>query len=352
MIRFLLCLGFGGSLLGLAGANAEPTGEAPFVRYDSPIGELSWRPGKGLRLGDTGAILGGYTSLEGTRPEGEAGRASVEALSFLVSWDPLWKLHLFSELEFERLGRIDSRGRIDAEGSRFEIERAYGEFTYSDRIGLRAGKLLTPFGRWNTIHAAPLVWTTSRPLVTDFPFDENTTGASLFGTVFGRSGSLGWQLYGQFLDPLEPTPQPIRQERAAGGHLELTLVDGPAVGASVLVFRDREGRWHRMGGTDAAWTAGRFDLLAEAAIDGAERESRIRWGLYLQLAARAVGAWHAVGRYEYFDPGLLGVPVHLAIPGLAWRPFPWLIAKGEYRFADRSSRIGAAGPFASLALLF
>lgn len=39
--------------------------------------------------------------------------------------------------------------------------------------------MLSPVGEWNTIHAAPLIWTTTRPMTTYRSFPEYTSGLAL-----------------------------------------------------------------------------------------------------------------------------------------------------------------------------
>ena len=50
------------------------------------------------------------------------------------------------------------------------------------------------------------MWTTSEPLIVEEVFDETTTGAMLWGTVFPRGGALSYSLYGTFLDRASARP--------------------------------------------------------------------------------------------------------------------------------------------------
>jgi hypothetical protein len=52
---------------------------------DTPLGRLSYRAGRGLRVGDTGLVIGGFTTAEVERLEGGDSRGGVDELSFLGS---------------------------------------------------------------------------------------------------------------------------------------------------------------------------------------------------------------------------------------------------------------------------
>ena len=90
----------------------------------------------------------------------------------------------------------------------FVAERLYGDVNASDQVNLRLGKFLTPVGRWNVIHAQPLVWTTSRPLTTLLPFDAHTTGAMLFGSLLPDDTGVTYSVYGQFVNSLDRSGRP------------------------------------------------------------------------------------------------------------------------------------------------
>ncbi len=268
--------------------------DAPAYTLASPIGPLAYTPGRGLRLGHTPITLGGYTNLDLVRDEGGPTELTLDDLSLFVIADPHPRLHLFSELEIEELVTLDSHGHGGTHDARYVTERLYGDLTLSDQLIVRAGKFLTPVGRWNVIHAQPLVWTTSRPLVTFMPFDKHTTGAMLFGSVFPAAGRVTYTLYGQCLNQLDPSPQPVEAHRSVGGRLEYQVANGPSVGASYLAFTSH-GDWQHLGGLDTLWRRDRVEVMGEAVYSDAPR----RWGLYLQPVVRVASRLYLVGRYEH-----------------------------------------------------
>jgi hypothetical protein len=324
--------------------------DRPLLGVPSPVGDLTYTPGRGARLGRTGITLGGYANVNVTRDEGGPAELVADDLSLFVSWDPVPRFHLFSELEIEDALVVDDHGHGGTDEARFTAERVYGDVLLSDALVLRVGKFLTPVGRWNVIHAQPLVWTTSRPLATTLPFDPHTTGAMLLGSVPVRTGTLAYTLYGQATDQLDPTPEPQRQDRAGGARLEYGTTTGWSVGASYLGFTHFD-RWHHLGGLDAFWRRGRFELMGELTYEEVVRAPGDQWGLYVQPVIETLPRIFLVLRYEHYDQPS-GPTVDLGVTGLAWRPVPYLVLKAEYLFSDRRAAESPPGFKSSVAILF
>jgi hypothetical protein len=314
------------------------------------LGDLDYTPGHGLRVGQTGLTLGGYGSLDFTRNDGGPAELTLEALSLFVSWDPIERLHLFSEIEGEDLLTVDDYGHGGVTEGDFVVERLYGDFAATDWLNFRVGKFLTPIGRWNVIHAQPLVWTTSRPLVTIRPFDPNTTGAMVFGNVFPDDAVATYQLYGQFTDQFAPEPTPQRASRGVGGRIDWSAMWGWSIGGSYEAFQ-HDGDWRQLSGVDALWVHGRVELMGEFAYVVAQHGSN-DWGLYLQAAIETIPHVYVVTRYEYFDPKAPEPAVNLGVAGLAWKPWDPLILKVEYLFADHRTAQSPPGVKSSVAVLF
>ena len=310
---------------------------------------LTYSPGAGLRVGRTGLTLGGYGNVELTRDEGGPARVTVDALALFVTWDPLSSLHFFSELEGEDLVSVDDHGRGGAVDARFAVERLYGDLALTDWLQLRAGKFLTPVGRWNVIHAAPLVWTTSRPLVTEVPFDPHTTGGMVFGSLDRWARGVTYEAFGQFTDQLAPQPTPQRADRSGGGRLEWAGAGGVEVGGTYLAF-ERDETWSHLTGLDVLWRSRRVELMGELAYV-TPTHGPSQWGLYLQAVTELRAHLYLVGRYEHFAPAT-GQSANLGVAGLAWKPWNPLILKLEYLVADHRVDASPPGVKASVAVLF
>jgi hypothetical protein len=313
-------------------------GEASGPSVSSPVGDLHYTPGRGLQVGHTGLSLGGYANVNLTRFEGGPAEIGSDDVSLFVVWDPIARLHLFSELEVEDLAHVDDHGRGGTPDSTFVAERLYGDFTVSDQVNLRVGKFLTPVGRWNLIHAQPLVWTTSRPLTTELPFDAHTTGAMLFGSLLPDDTSVTYAVYGQFVNALDRLANDLHPaDRSAGLRLEYCPAADWAVGGSYLASRTG-GEWDHLFGVDTLWQRGVFEVMGEAVVEDGTGALQEQWGLYLQGVLHVLPRVSLVGRYEHFDQRPPGSELNSFVLGLAFKPVPYLILKTEYLFADRAAR--------------
>ncbi len=320
--------------------------ENPILIQPTPLGDVEYRPGRGLKVGDTGLTLGGFSTITATRFEGDHERFRVNDLDLFVFIDPKPYFHIFADFALDEV--ID---RQDGSGAKVPVERLYGDLNLSDRVNFRLGKFLTPVGLWNPVPAEPLTWTTSRPVVTDGPFDDRLTGGELWGSLFLPAGSFTYTLYGHFLPALTPDTDEPPPDEAAGARLELAELGGWSIGASYFAA-SREGRWDHLGGVDGLWRSGRVELSGEFLAGRGNPDGAKLWGLYLQAAVELVEHVHAVGRYEHFDPEPGEPALDLYDVGLAWRPLSFLILKVDYLFANRRSEIAEAGLHSSVSVLF
>lgn len=315
----------------------------------SPLGDIYYAPGRGVQVADRRLVIGGYSSVVATANEGQTPRLLWDELSFLVNARVAPTFQLFTELEFEEIAGIDGNGAATTKGE-FQVERLYGEWGPSDTVNFRVGKFLTPVGRWNEIHAPPLVWTTSRPLVTMLPFDQHTTGAMLFGGLPSGSGVVRYSVYGQGTDSFEPVAQRVAAERSVGTRVEYEGWDAASVGAGYLSLR-HGGEWHHLLGLDLSIQREAFEVMAEGLVDLREGHEN-EWGAYLQTAVPTIGPLFAVGRYEYFRAATGEQEVHLFDIGVAYRLRSYCLLKAEYLIAARRSALAEPGFKASLAVLF
>lgn len=195
------------------------------------------------------------------------------------------------------------------------------------------------------------MWTTSRPRVTEEPFDEQVSGGAFFGSIFPSAGALTYTLYGGFLPRLGSISGRPQADKSAGARLELTSLAGWSAGASYFAF-SRAGRWNHLGGVDAMWRRDRIELSAELLIGRGDPNGNRLGGGYAQAALECVPHVFAVGRYEHFEPGAGRGTLDLFDLGLAWRPIPFLILKADYLIETRRSASEPPGIRASISLLF
>ncbi|HWP66854.1 MAG TPA: hypothetical protein VNO26_13160 [Candidatus Limnocylindria bacterium] len=324
-------------------------GTEPIFSRPSPVGDISYTPGRGLQVGDTGLTLGGYTDLVATRNEGEDAQFTLQDLSFLILLRLTERLHVFSELEIEDVLEVAADGHVGNPDDRFTVERLYLDYNGADAFSVRGGTFLTPVGRWNPRHAAPLVWTTSRPLVTKRPFDPNATGAMLYGSFFPDAGWVSYALYGQFAGLPAGNPPFEPANYAAGARFEFTPISNLSLGASYRAAQ-KFGRWSHLGGVDGLWQWSWLEVQGEAVVEEG-RPGAQQWGLYLQAAVELVPRLYLVERYEYYDGPKPGV-ANLIASGLLYRLLSNTVFKIEYLAQASRSPYGVPGVKASLAVLF
>ena len=221
--------------------------------------------GQGYKLGDSGVTLGGYTSLQFQDSQNSAPHSALSHLSLFVWWENSSRFSLFSEVDNQKILAADSQSEGDDDASFLSIERLYIDYAFNDALTLRGGKFLTPIGRWNQLHADPLVWTTSRPLITVNLFPEHATGGMAMGNVslFGKSTE--YTLYVSTSTDLHPDPAEGQFNDIHGARLNYPVNDNLQLGISyagfdkIMPVEERE----ELAGLDFIWASHGVELSGE-----------------------------------------------------------------------------------------
>ncbi len=327
---------------------------APALAGDAPSSDINYRLGEGLQIADTGLSLGGYATASLAKLRDAPSRVALDNLSLFVWWqnDGRWKF--FSELDYENALASNAAGQ-DGEDHYLALERFYLDYALSDTTTLRAGKFLTPIGRWNQIHATPLVWTTSRPLVTVRTFPTNATGLMLNGTLPGVASGLDYSLYASKDSEIRPNPALDPFNEALGAHLNLGLSDSSQLGLSYAAFeQDRTpDERKQLIGADFRWARKRWEFSAEGVYRYSDQGSaRDEKGAFAQLVAPLSDRLYGVARYELFRRAGESVTTRLGVAGLNYRVTPAIMLKAEWVDA-RGNRVDAPEGFlSSLSVLF
>lgn len=349
--------GWTGLALALAGALSLATAAA------HPLDSARYELGRGLQLPALALTFSGYAALRAHDLEDADARLDLRDFAVFTIWQPAPRWLTFSEIEFENLFVVDDRG-LNASDIEVIVERLYVDYAATDTLTLRAGRYLTPFGRWNQFHAEPLVWTVSRPLVTQLTIPDHGTGAALLGSVALGADSLDYTLYVDNSADLDPVngeadfedfnlPGLSNDFRHAGGaqlryHFFGERAELAASWAS-YAFADTPGRMHAFG-VDGLLRWRRLELSGEFAWrdNSAFRDDR---GGFVQGVVRLVGQLHGIGRVEHYRSGILGRETSRATLGLGWRPLPPLNFKLEYSAGDARD-LAPGGVQMSFSLLF
>jgi hypothetical protein len=314
--------------------------------------EESYSLGRGYRVGATGLRLGGYASADFALPRSAPWVFRLSDLSLFINWDQGGRLRFFSEVEVSDALTVGEHREFGTGKARFELERLYLDALLNDAATVRIGKFLTPIGRWNLIHAAPLVWTATRPLATEGLFAKNATGLMVHGSLPMGERRLDYALYADLTGTVDPHRSESPFDNALGARLLHAFGDSLEVGmsyASYDLYDEPEGRHHLLG-FEGFWTRYRYELSSEWVYRIGEA-GRDAYRGFVQAVAPLAGSWYGIGRYEVFleEARKTG---HIGVFGLAYRPIPPLVWKVEYRLGTRNETLAPDGLFASFAVLF
>lgn len=216
--------------------------------------------------------------------------------------------------------------REDATGSDVDLDYSFAEWTISDHLKFRAGKVKQPFG----IAAEVFDVGTLRPFA-ELPqavygsaglVGESYKGLGLTGSHAVKAGwTLDYDVYGggQTLEE-QAAPESVARGLAVGQTTETertrdmlgarlvleTPVPGLSFGASAYTGTEvGSGRRTAFGG-QAEYLSGPWSLRSEY-VHESVTDDLVGDGFYLE-AARRLGRWQVAGQYGRFTSEVLGVP--------------------------------------------
>jgi hypothetical protein len=344
----------------LAGLAPAPRAETTTAATEPGQPALGWYvPSANLRLG-------GYATLRFRDLRHESSRLDIRDLSLFATWTPAEYWLVFSEVEIEEGLTLDGNGLSTRDGE-LAIERLYVEHAATSWLTLRLGKFLTPVGRWNELHADPLVATISRPLVTSLPFASNASGAAARGSIqIGNGNLLDYIVYLDWSSALSPDRDdtgfedleiPDRTnafDNAVGAQVRYHLwSDHLEFGLSVADVRIHdEPRRGQIFGLDGRAQLGALELSSEFVYRRNHGVEADEIGGYIQGLYPANSRWAGVLRWEHYDGRFPAESVTLETAGVVFRPYSPLLLKLEYRNGDDNTDVADSGLLASISLLF
>lgn len=302
-------------------------------------------------VADDGFHLGGYLSVNFHKQPGGSSGVLLDELSLFVSWDGSERWRFFSELEIEEPLHWREGESISDDDFYFDIERIYADYVYSESATLRMGRFLTPIGRWNLIHAAPLVWTTQRPLATENLFPLNINGIMLQGARPMGNNVLEYAVYGELVHDMYEDDHEIPYENPFGARLALS--GKVEVGLSLLDFHEEvPGNPHyRMLGLDFSAARNGWELMAEVFQRDRSGGGRAGSGGYVQGIAPLGAGWFAVGRLERVHRPEDDT-IERWLLGATWRVNENTLVKVDYTGGSDERPDAPKGMFASFAVMF
>jgi len=315
-----------------------------------------YRVGQGLQLGNF--LVSGYANVVAEAPQGSPATLSIDDLSLFVSGRVNRWLNPFLEAEVSSATLLQSgNGPIDR--GHFVMERFYDDLRLSESDTLRVGKILTPVGDWNLIHAAPLVPTTTRPLTTQRGFSEYSNGFSWLRDP-GPGAGPDWQIYWQPGREWLPKPSSIAPEHfrnILGAHVNWSSGLSDKIGLSFQQGRSGNADEHyRLFGLNVRRSIGRLTLESEATSSRwsgtAPRTHDRESGLYALADYAFNQRWHGILEGEHYQSRHVVDPSKNTLVGIAYKPQSSLVWKLEYVHQTGDAREIPTGWLASLAVLF
>jgi hypothetical protein len=295
--------------------------------------------------------LGGYSSAELSVHPGGNVEGALNEIGILLSWENNGRFHFLTELDLDRPISFHKDATSIGKDSYFNLERFYLDYNISEKLNLRAGRFLTPAGRWNLVHAEPLVWTTSRPLATSRLFPTSINGLMLYGAVPMANDAFEYSLYMESLKDQIVNNKEIPFEDTKG--TRFTLSGKVNWGLSLLEFRENiphSPEFHMLGLDFLVQNDG-WEFSGEAFQRYYSNYSNGGSGAYLQGVAPLGNQWFAVARVENFKRPEEGSSARWLI-GSAWRMTSNKMLKIEYVDGDEESTESPKGLLASFAILF
>lgn len=315
--------------------------------------------GQGLNVGAFN--VAGYATVEATAREDERAALLIEDLSLFISGAVNKAINPFIEAELAEADLwIEGQPPLTNVNPRIDLERIYNDFIVDEHLTLRVGKMLSPVGEWNSIHAGPLVWTTTRPLTTYLNYPEFISGISAItdGLLDDRLRiEAYWQPAGDIDGPNPATAVHLFRD-TFGIHVRWALGLNDKIGLSVQQSDVRgTGERQRLVGLNGRVTVGSLEVESEltwTSLTAAAVPLRHRneYAGYLQGSFELADRWYLVSRGEFFKGRDFDGTSRNFLIGINYRPNSPIAWKLEYvKQSGRNLGI-SSGLIASFNILF
>lgn len=295
--------------------------------------------------------MGGYSSAGIHIHPGGRAEAALNEVSLILNWDPKGRLRMFAEFEVEKPLTWEEGGSLTTGDAYLDVERLYADYSLSGKLNIRAGRFLTPVGRWNLIHAAPLVWTSLRPAATNRLFPLSLNGVMLHGTMPWGDDAIEYAAYVEAVRDQREGPDEIPFEKTRG--VRVAYSGAAEIGLSLVAFREeaRGSSRYQMLGVDffKAWNG--WEVSGELYRGFEHGDAHDSGGGYVQGVAPLGNRWFAIGRLENLREPERGTSGRWLL-GAAWRHTDDRVLKLEYAGGRDPHPDMPRGFVASYAILF
>lgn len=306
-----------------------------------------------------GFSLGGYSSASITVPRDDEVKGAIDEFSLIFGWEGDSRFKFFGELEVENPLTFGDSQHFSTRERYVDLERLYLDYNYSEKINFRAGRFLTPAGRWNLLHAAPLVWTTTRPLATTRLFPIATNGLMAFGAVPLKDSAFEYTLYIEGLEDQIDDDNEIKFKDVKGARFTFGQAFNFGLNLASFTEKTTSNPSYRMLGLDFITHYQDIEILGESFKRWDTNDKDGGYGAYLQTAIplsrlnhwSALHNWYGIARLEIFDrPDERREERWLL--GATWRIKPTQLLKLEFTGGSGDEPQSPRGFLSSFAVLF
>lgn len=314
----------------------------PLLIFQSGLmfSSVSWAKDYELGQGWHGGnyYLSGYANVEVVDRFDRPTRLDLDDLSLFAGGRINPWVNPFMEVELSKHTLVQQGG--GAQHGDVIVERFYNESPISEHDEIRVGKILTPLGDWNLVHAAPLIPIITRPYSTARGFDAYLSGINWLHAPESDAPDL--QFYVQpgnewFKRPVSQTTRNFH--KVIGGHINVPMGLLDKVGAS---FQHGElietGETYMLYGFNANKSFGKLRLESEAitsqfsgtVLPGMARLHGREEGIFGLADYAVTTQWHGILEGEYYQDHLAAQPSRSAMAAIAYRPSAPIVWKLEY----------------------
>jgi hypothetical protein len=303
--------------------------------------------------------VSGYAKLATSSPNRAPTAVELDDLSLFVSGKFNRWLNPFLEAEAYSIPLWTEGDGAQFNRAQLVIERLYNDIQVTEDDTLRAGKFLAPINHWNIVHAAPLVWTSTRPVTSSYSRANYITGVSArhdFDALTGHALEVYWQPVEEF-NPKALSSHERHYQSVAGArwiaHEDLDYYLGVAFQHANV---DQSDETRNSISVDGNWQHQWFELESELLFTQVNtHQAHFRdhdWGGYVQMAVPLVEHFNLIGRYEHFEFSNKPAATDSALGGIVYRPVPSLSFKLEWQQTQGSISHNQTGLYSSIAVLF
>lgn len=303
--------------------------------------------------------VSGYAKVVAEAPNKEATSIALDDLSMFVSGKFNRWFNPFLEAEAYNINIWKEGDGFQFNSVNLDIERLYNDMQITDTDTFRAGKFLASINHWNIVHAAPLVWTTNRPITSTYSRANYITGLQMRHEFDALSGN-ALEVYVQPVVEFNHKPASSHErqyETVAGARWILNEDLDYYLG--VAFQHAQVGHSNEMRNSisiDGNWQHELFELESEflfTKVDSSELHQHGNdWGGYVQMVVPIINKFDLISRYEHFEFANKLESTNTELGGIVYRPMPSLSFKLEWQQTQGSVFHNQTGLYSSVAVLF